>query len=176
MASRQTSKSTFPSHVVVQKTDYTEPSLVEIFKGKDAVVSALGGGLGEQKKIVDAAEKAGVKRFLSSEYGCNTRNEEILQLAPVWRRKRDMIRYLGERAGENVDFSWTALVTVGSQYAVGWTSLMALLNRDYSSMAVSRMAFLASTPLPKLQLFSIQAIQPSQQPTSTPSAKQLSAS
>ena len=94
------------------KSDYSEDSLLEIFKGQDAVVSAIAGAaIGDQKKIIDIAEKAGVKRFLPSEYGCNTQNQETLKMVPVLKGKFDVVQYLKEKANSNENFSWTAVIT-----------------------------------------------------------------
>jgi len=47
----------------------------ELLKGVDAVVSAYGGeGMREQYKLLEAAKKAGVKRFIPSEFGCDPRH------------------------------------------------------------------------------------------------------
>lgn len=51
--SRPGSTSTYAAVINVVKSDYTEMSLIESFKGQDAVVSALGaGGLGDEIKII----------------------------------------------------------------------------------------------------------------------------
>jgi len=48
--------------------------LAELLKGVDAVVCAYGGAaLGEQYKLLEAAKKAGVKRFVPSEFGSDRR-------------------------------------------------------------------------------------------------------
>ncbi|KAJ0298715.1 hypothetical protein COL516b_009800 [Colletotrichum fioriniae] len=71
--SREGSSAIFPPGAKVVKTDYSEDSLVKILAGQDAVVSMLPiMALGEQQKIVEAAIKAGVKRFIPSEYGSDS--------------------------------------------------------------------------------------------------------
>jgi NmrA-like family len=92
------------------KSDYSESSLVEAFKGQDAVVSALGAaGFVEESKIVDAAVKAGVKRFIPSEYSCDAQNAKTNALVPVFKLKVQTNEHL--KAQESKGLSWTAIVT-----------------------------------------------------------------
>ncbi|KAM0458566.1 hypothetical protein ACHAPV_005958 [Trichoderma viride] len=108
--SRKDSSTTFPSRVTVYKSDFSEEDLEAAFKGQDAVISALGkDGLGEQKKLVDAAIKAGVKRFLPSEFSASTQNTAVLQLLPLFGQKVELIEYL--KAKQSADFSWTGIAT-----------------------------------------------------------------
>ncbi|EHL00440.1 putative Isoflavone reductase like protein IRL [Glarea lozoyensis 74030] len=52
-------------------------SLIEAFKGHDAVVSALGaGGLDNEIRMIDAAVTAGVKHFIPSQFGSNTQSKK----------------------------------------------------------------------------------------------------
>jgi hypothetical protein len=82
--------------------------LIEAFKGQDAVVSALGAaGMHEQTKIIDAAVKAGVKRFLPSEYGSNTQNAKATALVPFFALKVTIIEHLKKQ--ESKGLSWTAI-------------------------------------------------------------------
>ena len=63
--SRKASEATFPPGVTVLKIDYSDKDLEAAFKGKDVVISAVGAqALGDQKKFVDAAIRADVKRFI----------------------------------------------------------------------------------------------------------------
>lgn len=90
------------------KSDYTEASLVEAFRGQDAVVSALGAaGLAEEIKFIDAAVAAGVKRFLPSEYSCNSQNNKTTDLIPVFGLKVQINEHL--KAQESKGLTWTAI-------------------------------------------------------------------
>lgn len=81
---------------------------MEAFRGQDAVVSALGaGGMHEQIKIIDAAVKAGVKRFLPSEYGSNTQNAKAAALVSFFELKVTIIEHLKKQ--ESKGLSWTAI-------------------------------------------------------------------
>jgi NmrA-like family len=109
---RTSSKSTFPSHLIVHRIDdsYPEASVLAAFHGQDAVISTIAtASLGIQTKLIDAAIKAGVKRFIPSEFGSDTRNEKAMAILPQYfKGKKDTVDYLKEKEGEIV---WTAFVT-----------------------------------------------------------------
>ncbi|KAK6864084.1 NAD(P)-binding protein [Apiospora arundinis] len=71
---RQSSNHKFPSSVEVAPVDYDSlDSLVAALKGQDAVVSTLASlALEKQILLAEAASKAGVKRFIPSEFGSNS--------------------------------------------------------------------------------------------------------
>ncbi len=96
----------------VHKTDYSShSSILEAFKGQDAVVSTIAtAALGQQQAIVDAAVKAGVKRFIPSEFGMDTTTitggaKKILGA------KIALQEALAKAAKDNEGFSWTAIST-----------------------------------------------------------------
>ncbi|KAI9681951.1 MAG: hypothetical protein M1817_000005 [Caeruleum heppii] len=111
--SRPSSTATFPSAVKVVKTDYSPESLVQAFTGQDAVVSTLGAtALEDQIITIDAAVKAGVSRFLPSEFGSNTRDDRALQIGPdVFGSKVKIAKYLELKARNHDDFSYTNMIT-----------------------------------------------------------------
>ncbi|MCJ1284878.1 hypothetical protein MMC26_004215 [Xylographa opegraphella] len=109
--SRHSSTSTFPPGVTVHRIgdDYPEADLLAAFKGQDAVVSTLSHAVGH-KAIIDAAIKAGVKRFVPSEFGSNTRNANVLALMPkLFGPKVEVVDYLKEK--EATGLTWSAVVT-----------------------------------------------------------------
>ncbi|KAH7028607.1 hypothetical protein B0J12DRAFT_327470 [Macrophomina phaseolina] len=107
--SRPESKSTFPSEVKVVRSDYSPDSLKSAFTGQDAVVSLVGTpAFGAQQTIIDAAIAAGVKRFIPSEYGCNTQSPDVISLVPFLGGKRQVVEYLQSKESS---ISWTALIT-----------------------------------------------------------------
>lgn len=108
--SRKDSSATFPSKVTVYKSDFSEGDLEAAFKGQDAVISALGAAsFGEQKKLVDAAIRAGVKRFIPSEFSASSQNAAVLQLLPLFGQKAELIEYL--KTKQSANFSWTGIAT-----------------------------------------------------------------
>jgi hypothetical protein len=77
--SRKASNATFPTGAKVVKTDFSADSLADLFRGQDAVVSAIPSQVGkEQIKFIDAALEAGVKRFITSDVRHQPRSEEPL--------------------------------------------------------------------------------------------------
>jgi hypothetical protein len=108
--SREGSQSTFPEGVKVVRANYDSvDSLTSAFKGQDAVLSVVGGtALGDQQKLIDAAIAAGVKRFIPSEYGSDTTNEELVKLVPVFKAKVSTIDYLKSNEDK---ITWSTVIT-----------------------------------------------------------------
>ena len=107
---RANSKSTFPDGVNVCRTDYSPASLERDLKGQDAVISLLGNeAFQEQQKIAEAAIKAGVKRFIPSEFGINSADQRLLDIVPLLTVKKDLVKYLQSKEGEGM--TWTGVVT-----------------------------------------------------------------
>ncbi|KIW14169.1 hypothetical protein PV08_06950 [Exophiala spinifera] len=105
---RPTSTATFPADLSVIRASYTEDELVKAFHGQDAVVSAVGAmGFADQKVFIDAAIKAGVKRFLPAEYSSNTLSEAVRELVPVFEAKKVILDYL--KQNEKTGLTWTGL-------------------------------------------------------------------
>ncbi|KAI9851558.1 MAG: hypothetical protein M1838_003390 [Thelocarpon superellum] len=112
VVTRPTSSSTVPSGVKVAKSDYSEESLSSIFSGNDAVVNTVGGaGLAVQKVSIDAAVKAGIKRFIPSEFGCDTSNAKARAICPIFEGKHDTRKYLDTQAAAHPTFSWSGVLT-----------------------------------------------------------------
>ncbi|PTB65733.1 NAD(P)-binding protein [Trichoderma citrinoviride] len=110
VVSRKDSSATFPPDVNVYKSDFTDSDLQSAFKGQDVVISAVGAaGLGEQKRLVDAAMSAGVKRFLPSEFSSSSQDAGVLQLLPLFGQKLELIEYL--KTKQSATFSWTGIAT-----------------------------------------------------------------
>ncbi|KAE8143863.1 hypothetical protein BDV38DRAFT_289683 [Aspergillus pseudotamarii] len=110
---RASSKSKFPSHIAVHRVgdNYPDLEVVEAFKGQDVVISTVGAGaLQRQKTLIDAAVQTGVKRFIPSEFGHDTRNSNAANLLPqMYHQKMDIVEYL--RVKQNEGLEWTAFVT-----------------------------------------------------------------
>ena len=110
--SRGSSTSTFPSHLKVHRIgdDYPEDQLLEAFKGQDAVISTIApSNVAHQKTIIDTAIKAGVKRFVPSEFGSDTLNDNAMAILPqFFKEKKETVEYL--KAKEKEGLTWTAVV------------------------------------------------------------------
>ncbi|KAI0377198.1 NAD(P)-binding protein [Hypomontagnella monticulosa] len=107
---RQDSYRTFPSTVVVKPVNYDSlDSLTDALRGQDAVVSALNdAGIPKQFNLIEAAIKAGVKRFIPSDFGSNTFNEKSEKL-PGYKPKVDTHDALA-KAAANSDLTWTVVI------------------------------------------------------------------
>ncbi|KAJ5776557.1 uncharacterized protein N7511_001568 [Penicillium nucicola] len=111
--SRQNSDKTFDSRAKVVKVDYESlDSLKNALSGQDVVVSTLGVGAVPRDthlRLVDAAVAAGVKRFIPSEYGCDTTNPNTAKL-PVFGDKIAVQEHL-KKANKESGLSYTFLIT-----------------------------------------------------------------
>lgn len=103
----------YPDSLDVRKVDFSSfESLKIAFDGQDAVVSVVGApGISAQKVAVDAAVAAGVKRFIPSEFGVNTRNVRDTPMGKILAGKIAIVDYLQETVKENPAFTWTGLST-----------------------------------------------------------------
>lgn len=103
----------FPDTVPVKSVDYTSfDALKAAFKNQDAVVSVVGApGVPAQKTAIDAAIAAGVKRFIPSEFGINTREVRGTSIGKILAGKIAIVDYLEEKVKEGVDLTWTGLST-----------------------------------------------------------------
>jgi saccharopine dehydrogenase-like NADP-dependent oxidoreductase len=107
--------SKFPQHIPVHRVDNYDASdtkLVQILTGQDVIISAIATqAVLQQKAIINAAVKAGVKHFVPSEYGHDTRNERAAQLLPpcFFTHKKQIVEYLQSKEAEGL--KWTAFVT-----------------------------------------------------------------
>lgn len=92
-------------------SDYTYESLVKIFTGQEAVVSAVAAGppIAAQKVMVDAAIQAGVRRFIPSEYGSSSIDQPLEDFKKLMAPKTELIGYLREKCQLHPQFSWTCL-------------------------------------------------------------------
>ena len=108
---RDDSKTSFPAGVTAKKVDYSSlESLKEALSGQDAVVSTIATpAIGQQLLLVDAAFAVGIKRFIPSEFGVNTRTLGDAKIAKILGGKIKVVNYLQEKAKENSSFTWTGL-------------------------------------------------------------------
>ncbi|KAF2724620.1 NAD(P)-binding protein [Polychaeton citri CBS 116435] len=106
--SRSSSEASFPAGIVIRKSDFSAEDLEAAFEGQDVVVSAVGSsGFGEQKKFIDAAVTAGVRRFIPSEFSSNTLSPAVLKLLPAFAPKIEVLEYL--KTKEVYSLTWTAI-------------------------------------------------------------------
>lgn len=107
--SRHESSATFPEGVTVVKSDFSPSHLEQTFRGNDAVVSTISTtAVGEQIKIVDAASKAGVKRFITSDFGSDVSDPAVVKAVPILGGKKVVVDHL--RSKEKDGLTWSAIV------------------------------------------------------------------
>jgi hypothetical protein len=98
-----------PAGTTVHHTDYSEPSLLLAFKGQDAVVNTITmPEFEEQKKMIDVAVLAGVKRFIPAEFGIDTSKEETVEIMTFLKVKPRIIQYLRSIQDR---ITWTGIIT-----------------------------------------------------------------
>ncbi|KAI1458815.1 NmrA-like family protein [Annulohypoxylon moriforme] len=84
--------------------------LVKAFTGQDAVVMTTSFQLfGQEDKFIDAAVKAGVKRFIPSDFTSNTRSADTLALFPMMGGKARVNSTLQSK--QSTGLTWTAIST-----------------------------------------------------------------
>ncbi|KAI1456248.1 NAD(P)-binding protein [Annulohypoxylon moriforme] len=107
---RKDSTHSFPSNVTVKPVDYSsQDSLVNALQGQNAVVATLAGtALDVQIPLIEASVKAGVKRFLPSDFGSDTFNPKTSAL-PGFTSKIAVHNALKKAAAES-GLTWTAIV------------------------------------------------------------------
>ncbi|KPM45165.1 hypothetical protein AK830_g1410 [Neonectria ditissima] len=107
---RSSSKNKLPSDVKVITIDDSYPfdALVAAFEGQDAIVNCMTSlAVGEQRRFIDAAVAAKVKRYVPSEYGLNNNNADAQALSSVFRVKGEVQDYL--RSKESLGLEWTSI-------------------------------------------------------------------
>lgn len=77
----------------------------------------------DQKKIIDAAVAARVKRFLPNEFGADTSDERLGEMFALFKVKQELVAYLKQKEADGL--SWTALCT-GSW--IDWVCITARCN------------------------------------------------
>ncbi|KAI8623234.1 hypothetical protein F5Y19DRAFT_390345 [Xylariaceae sp. FL1651] len=111
--SRENSSPTLPSGVVLKKVDYSSvESLTSALEGQDALVSIIAtAAVANQRPLVDAAVAVGIKRFIPSEFGINTRFLGNKPIGKILQGKIQTLNYIHEKSRENPSFTWTGIST-----------------------------------------------------------------
>lgn len=112
VVARQSSKVMYNSDVKVKRvSDALEKTeLIDIFKGKDAVVVSLAHSANHDhhRTIMDAAAEAGVKHFIPNHWGSNAELPIIVNGSERSKALYDDIQYL--RSKESSGMMWTAII------------------------------------------------------------------
>lgn len=110
--SRGTKQDDVPKGVTVKTVNYEDiESLKSALAGEDAVISAIATAAvgAQQQTLADAALAAGVKRFIPSEFGINTRKLQGLKIGQIVGGKTKLVDDLQKKSEQNPNFSWTGL-------------------------------------------------------------------
>lgn len=103
----------YPTGIPVIRTDFSAFSLEAALKDQDVVISTVTHlALRDQGKVLHAAVKSGVQRFIPSNFGSDSGNETLLRLVPFSIVKRQVIDQLIqlEGMGPKACFSWTSII------------------------------------------------------------------
>lgn len=108
--SRADSAATFPPGLPVKRVPYTLADLTAALAGQDAAVCAVGpAGIGLHGTMVDAAEAAGVKRFIVDDFGWGRYPKTFPEFAEIHKQRSGQWDYAKDRAERNGGFSWTGI-------------------------------------------------------------------
>jgi len=106
---RNTSNVVPPAGITVYRTDYSGSSLLLAFEDQDAVVNTITmPDFEAQKKMIDIAVLAGVKRFIPAEFGIDTSKEETVEIMTFLKMKPQIIQYLRSIQDK---ITWTGIIT-----------------------------------------------------------------
>lgn len=98
-----------PAGITVYRTDYSDSSLLLAFKDQDAVVNTITmPDFAAQKKMIDIAVLARVKRIIPAEFGIDTSKEETVEIMTFLKMKPQIIQYLRSIQDK---ITWTGIIT-----------------------------------------------------------------
>ncbi|KAI3326748.1 NAD(P)-binding protein [Xylariaceae sp. AK1471] len=116
---RPDSTSAFPAGLPVIRVDYSdEDALAAALAGQDGVVSVVGpGAVGAARGMVDAAARAGVKRYIINDFGWGLNKKGLPEFESIgeprqvaWDRAME---YAQRDEGKEDGFTWTG-ITIGN--------------------------------------------------------------
>ncbi|KAI8934298.1 hypothetical protein NX059_009037 [Plenodomus lindquistii] len=117
---RQTSKSVYPkTKVITIPDDLNVDEVAQALKENEIdalIITIAGSHVESQKKLIDAAFKAGVKRVMPAEFGsCDSADDKTNEILPLMKGKKDVRDYLktieNKKRDDGSSLEWTSLVT-----------------------------------------------------------------
>ncbi|KEQ90224.1 hypothetical protein AUEXF2481DRAFT_45306 [Aureobasidium subglaciale EXF-2481] len=109
---RPQSTTSHPTDIRVIRTEYTVAELTGAFVGHDAVVCVVGpGGIKHQVDLIDAAEAAGVYRFIIDDFGWGPEFNGFPEFREIHAHRREGWSHAQARAEVNSQFTWSGLTT-----------------------------------------------------------------
>ncbi|RAL13066.1 aromatic alcohol reductase [Aspergillus homomorphus CBS 101889] len=110
--SRTDSTSTFPSGLPVIRTTYTLENLTNALAGQDAAICVVGpGGIGAQVTMIEAAEAAGVKRFIVDDFGWGPEYPNFPEFNAIHAHRRAGWELAKAKAQANPNFTFTGITS-----------------------------------------------------------------
>ncbi|KAI1392809.1 NAD(P)-binding protein [Hypoxylon trugodes] len=107
---RINSSSKFPDGIPVIRTEYTVEKLTAALVGQDAAVSVIGpAGISVQVALIDAAEAAGVKRFILDEFGWGPGFLSLPEFHDIGAQRRVAWDRAKDISQANPKFTWTGI-------------------------------------------------------------------
>jgi len=105
------SKLTPHPNLTILEVDFNSTqSLIAALQGTEVVISCLATlAIGNQNPLIDASIAAGVRRFVPTEFGMDSRNPLCISLT-VCVPKADTQKYLQEKINSNENLSYTCIV------------------------------------------------------------------
>ncbi|KAK5634404.1 hypothetical protein RRF57_010117 [Xylaria bambusicola] len=116
---RPGSASVFPDGLPVVRVEYADVhALATAFAGQDAVVCVVGpGAIGAAKGMVEAAARAGVKRYIVNDFGWGLNERSLPELKPIGEPRKlaweCAFEYATRDEGKEDGFTWTG-ITIGN--------------------------------------------------------------
>lgn len=115
------STATFPSGIPVIRTGYAVDELTKELAGQDAAVCVVGpAGIGHQVAMIDAAEAAGVKRFIVNDFGWGHTVRALPEFDAIHAQRSAVWDHAKARADANPKFTYTG---ISSGNPVDWVSI-----------------------------------------------------
>ncbi|KAI5864722.1 NAD(P)-binding protein [Durotheca rogersii] len=108
------SLSTFPPGIAIIKSEYTVERLTAALRGQDAAICVVGpAGNSTQEVMIDAAEAAGVERFIVNDFGWGPNFRSLPEFQQIGAQRRIAWERARELAEANPRFTYTG-ITIGN--------------------------------------------------------------
>ncbi|KAL1847111.1 hypothetical protein Daus18300_014052 [Diaporthe australafricana] len=132
---RVESTATFPDGIPVVRIEYTPQNFAKALIGQDAAVCVVGpAGVHHQTAMIDAAEAAGVRRFIVDDFGWGPDPRGLPEFDGVHAKRKMQWDHAKKRAETNPDFTWTGITTGNPiDWAMKKFPLMGFNIKDHSA-------------------------------------------
>jgi uncharacterized protein YbjT (DUF2867 family) len=109
---RTESTSTFPAGLPVIRASYTLEDLTNALAGQDAAICVVGpGGISAQATMIEAAEAAGVKRFIIDDFGWGPDIRGLSEFSTIHAQRRVGWDLARAKAQANPNFTFTGITS-----------------------------------------------------------------